>query len=283
VSAAAGEDFPTPSSLLANWRERYGTAICELSVGDGALSGWVVAPKQRAEAHAWAAERGLSTAVVCLSDFSVPPPLGFGESDRVVALYREPGADHLSTERNPGEGPVRLLAQQATAVLVQCDDGTLGWCQSAEWREAATPSSWPPLPHAPAGTPVCQEAPPLARLEEFARGMLGVPYVLGGRSRERLDCSGFTSLAMRTVAGVIVPRHSTDQLQCGVRVSKTMLAPGDWVFARMRTRGVAHVGILLENGIFHASQRHGMLVCESLDAFFEHYAFMGARRFFAPN
>lgn len=59
-----------------------------------------------------------------------------------------------------------------------------------------------------------------------ARGLLGIPYLWGGRSGFALDCSGLTQLVYR-LHGVTLPRDTGDQAKAGTAVSTSSHAAGD--------------------------------------------------------
>ena len=82
---------------------------------------------------------------------------------------------------------------------------------------------------------------------------VGTPYVYGGSSPgEGLDCSGLTYYAHH-VAGVHIPRVSTEQLRTATPVPGRQPRPGDIVFFRIAP-GEHHVGLMVDDERFvHAS------------------------------
>jgi cell wall-associated NlpC family hydrolase len=82
---------------------------------------------------------------------------------------------------------------------------------------------------------------------------VGTPYVYGGTTPgEGLDCSGLTYYAHH-VAGVQIPRVSTEQLRTATPVPGRQPRPGDMVFFRTGP-GQHHVGLMVDNDRFvHAS------------------------------
>jgi cell wall-associated NlpC family hydrolase len=88
----------------------------------------------------------------------------------------------------------------------------------------------------------------------------GVPYRIGGASRDGVDCSGFVQLTYQSLLGIELPRSTDVQVNAGVPVSQHELLPGDLVFFRTGV-GSRHVGIYLENRKFiHASSEKGVMI-----------------------
>lgn len=127
-------------------------------------------------------------------------------------------------------------------------------------------------PAAPAATPDSAElAPVRAALYARHRAWQGVPYRLGGLSRQGIDCSGFVHLTYRDLFAIDLPRHTAVQVAAGIEVSQAELLPGDLVF--FRTGNSRHVGIYIEQRTFlHASTSRGVMVSSLDDAYW-------ARRF----
>lgn len=85
---------------------------------------------------------------------------------------------------------------------------------------------------------------------EYAKTLIGVPYVYGGSTPSGFDCSGYVSYVYRAM-GYSLPRTSYSQMGCGVAVSAAELIPGDLVFFS----GGGHVGIYVgDNCYIHAPQ-----------------------------
>jgi len=57
----------------------------------------------------------------------------------------------------------------------------------------------------------------------------GVPYRLGGSSRNGIDCSGLVMVAYRDAAGIALPHKATLQAARGRRVPREQARPGDLV------------------------------------------------------
>lgn len=145
-------------------------------------------------------------------------------------------------------GPVffgcRLIAGRARGgwVPVELPDARRGWVE----RSAVA------LPGDPAPT-----------LEQRILGLLGVPYLWGGRTPAGYDCSAFVQQILRE-QGFSLPRDAADQH----RASRALrpgapLAPGDLAFFATADGRVAHVGIYLAGALF--AHARGRVTLASLD------------------
>lgn len=105
------------------------------------------------------------------------------------------------------------------------------------------------------------------RLLEHYQVWRGVPYQLGGMSRQGVDCSGFVYLAYSDLFGVMLPRTTQAQSKVGPKVNRSALAPGDLVFFRTGRR-LRHVGIVIDQQRFlHASTRRGVMISDLDDRY----------------
>lgn len=89
-------------------------------------------------------------------------------------------------------------------------------------------------------------------IANFAKGLVGKPYVFGSTGPNSFDCSGLIVYVYKQF-GISLPRTSQTQAYVGTRVSRDELMPGDLVFSN--TYGtLSHVGIYIGNGQFvHAA------------------------------
>lgn len=163
------------------------------------------------------------------------------------------GARELATELAPGCGPLGLLARAGEAQLVRARDGTLGWTLD----RLGEPTSPRPLtaPH--------EHADAAARLLAAARSWLGTPYLLGGASRDHIDCSALVQRAFVDALGLVLPKNSNDQLACagGGRRDQGVPEFGELLFIHSRRERRTHVGLTSERGtIVQASRTRSAVV-----------------------
>jgi len=92
---------------------------------------------------------------------------------------------------------------------------------------------------------------PNGNVVSIARRYLGAPYVWAASGPNYFDCSGLTMFVYRQV-GVSLPHSSRAQINCGARVSRGDLQPGDLVFFGSP---IHHVGLYIGGGqMIHAPQ-----------------------------
>ncbi len=90
----------------------------------------------------------------------------------------------------------------------------------------------------------------------IAKQYLGAPYVWGADGPNSFDCSGLTMFVYRQV-GVSLPHSSRAQINCGERVSRSDLQPGDLVFFGSP---IHHVGIYVGGGMYIHAPHTGDVV-----------------------
>ncbi|HEY8376497.1 MAG TPA: NlpC/P60 family protein, partial [Nannocystis sp.] len=168
----------------------------------------------------------------------------------------------LSTELVAGDGPVGLLARVGGWSLVRASDGTLGWT-----RARLGPRTDPPPP----ARVRCGGAEAPAALARALRRFRGAPYRLGGTTALGIDCSGLVQRAVRSALGVVLPRHSGDQLALAAPPVRALGEPGDLLFMRSADESPCHVGVVLRGArpgartLIHASSRRGLVIEEPLE------------------
>lgn len=104
---------------------------------------------------------------------------------------------------------------------------------------------------------------PVPTLEQRILGLLGVPYLWGGRTPAGFDCSAFVQQVLLE-QGIRLPRDAADQH----RVSRALRpgeAPraGDLAFFAVASGRVAHVGVFLAGALF--AHARGRVALASLD------------------
>lgn len=101
---------------------------------------------------------------------------------------------------------------------------------------------------------------------DFAKTLLGSPYVYGASGPNSFDCSGFVYYVFRHF-DVTLNRGATGQLDNGTAIERSQLRPGDLVFffdGKVSTP-VSHVGIYIgEDSFIHASTNGYEVVIHSM-------------------
>jgi lipoprotein Spr len=117
-------------------------------------------------------------------------------------------------------------------------------------------------------------------LINFVKQWLDTPYKYGGTSKSGVDCSGFSSLVMREVYGIKIPRTAQEQYNEGDKIRDSWQIPGDLVFFKnVRGQGIDHVGIYLgDNRFAHATVSTGVVVSD-LDESYYRKRYVGTCRY----
>lgn len=138
------------------------------------------------------------------------------------------------------------------------------------------------------GALIVPQYPPPASLGPnlvvVARGLIGVPYLWGGRTPFGIDCSGFTQ-RVYWLCGHVIPRDAYQQAawERFAPVDRDDLRAGDLLFFAgnedPQNRVITHVGMALGDGRFiHAAGGIGVTIMP-LDTPPYDRQFWGARRF----
>jgi cell wall-associated NlpC family hydrolase len=90
----------------------------------------------------------------------------------------------------------------------------------------------------------------------YARSRLGCRYIWAGTGPRVFDCSGFTQWCYRQI-GISLPHSSRAQINCGQRVSRANLEPGDLVFFGSP---IHHVGMYIGGGMMIHAPHSGDVV-----------------------
>ncbi|GDY21540.1 peptidase P60 [Verrucomicrobiota bacterium] len=176
-------------------------------------------------------------------------------------------------------GRLLLLLLVAVSFVVTGCETVQPARRSPARRTAPAPSSAvaarPPGPR----QPVMQITAPPSPWKTEAERWYGTPYRYGGNDANGFDCSGFTTVLYRRVAGVNLPRTSQEQFHLGRGISQDDLRPGDLVFFRSpNSSTITHVGVYIGSSYFtHASTSRGVTFNSIKESYYRNN-FHGARR-----
>ncbi|HNT29879.1 MAG TPA: NlpC/P60 family protein [bacterium] len=201
----------------------------------------------------------------------------------LLHVYEDMVSERLATQYRPDEW-LKVLAGSGKYRLVLGEDMAMGWVIEEHViydLQEGHENKWLHLqiPRGSAADADMDED----ELIRTATSYLEIPYLRGGRSRQAVDCSAFLQLVFLETAGLLLPRHSWEQKECGSSVAITdtgLWLAGDAVFGISKRSNQKHVGLCIgENQIIHASRRMGSVVIWDLDTFCKLYAIQAVRRF----
>lgn len=109
--------------------------------------------------------------------------------------------------------------------------------------------------------------PLLQKIDEW----WGTPYVLGGNSKNGVDCSFFTLDVMCDIYKVNLKRTAAEQYEQSEKIEWNNLKEGDLIFFKTEgRRRISHVGIYLANNKFaHASTSQGVTIGDLTDPYWQ--------------
>lgn len=116
------------------------------------------------------------------------------------------------------------------------------------------------------------------KLFHFIGEWYGVPYKFGGCEKNGVDCSCFANLLFKDVYGVKLERSSRDIYKMCDKIKTGELKEGDFVFFKMNSKDITHVGVYLSNNKFvHASTSKGVMVNDLNDTYYKKYFYSAGR------
>lgn len=105
----------------------------------------------------------------------------------------------------------------------------------------------------------------------------GTKYLLGGDSKEGIDCSGLTRRIYREVYGIELPRRTYEQIKIGSRIERQNLKPGDIVYFKPEGTG-SHTAVYLGETLFiNASTAKGVVISTLENTYWNKYFEFGIR------
>ena len=181
---------------------------------------------------------------------------------------------------------LRVLFKKEDQLLVQQNDLTLGWVDRKDMviKNKNLYKKWTQQFHTLGyGTKnkILMKSINEDEIIKEAEKYLGAPYLLGGRSKKGIDCSGLTQVIYKNSLNIILPRHSWDQKEIGKKVNLKNVKSGDLIFLIKKSNQHKHVGIVELNksvNLIHASLEQKKVVRQSLKEVFKKYDFVEARR-----
>lgn len=116
------------------------------------------------------------------------------------------------------------------------------------------------------------------KMYQFIYDWIGTPYRLGGNTKKGIDCSKFAAQLYEQVFNKTIGYNSRNIYSNVDKVSKSNLQPGDFVFFKIRSKNISHVGVYIgDNKFAHASTSRGVMVSDLNDAYWKRYYYNGGR------
>lgn len=114
-------------------------------------------------------------------------------------------------------------------------------------------------------------------LMQAYRDWEGTPYVLGGASKEGVDCSRFINIIFDEYFAIDLPTNTRSQLNVGDGIRSKAVRTGDLVFFKTGRQDL-HVGVAVNQGEFlHASTSNGVMISKLGNSYWRN-RFLEARR-----
>jgi lipoprotein Spr len=106
---------------------------------------------------------------------------------------------------------------------------------------------------------------------------LGTRYRYGGRTKNGIDCSDFTSILYKNAYNIDLAGSAGDIFKKSMPISKSELKEGDMVFFKIRRRRrISHVGVYLgDNKFAHATTKAGVVISDLSEPYYKKYFFKG--------
>lgn len=276
------------SWLKSKYDKKYGRAIwnihchSDLLNTEVVISGYVLLPSQKYAIQQAAASRlegkiKYHCAIEVLANINSDCRNSWGRPKTdVLNVYsrprRQPTTETawdrcLSSQVTRADQSFRIIFEHRNWLLIQLADHALGWVQTelVDVVNMNGSQKWTPLAQPQIDKPLVPRSNP-ALVIERALERVGTPYVLGGTTKLGMDCSGLVQRVYKDALGIILPKHSRDQMLIGQSVSFSHRAPGDLIFFLSRLGGRdLHVGLMYDRKrVIHASGRYGFVTVDEL-------------------
>lgn len=113
-------------------------------------------------------------------------------------------------------------------------------------------------------------------LYSFIDDWYGVPYQYAGKTKNGVDCSGFTTILLKEIYGKQLSGSSLSIYKQCTPIPKGHLQEGDLVFFKIDSKEISHVGIYLQNNKFvHATTKAGVKINDLDEEYYKKYFWGG--------
>jgi len=255
-------------------RQVYPDLVCDISIKDKTLSGYVLSEKQKKFILNELILLGVDIKenIKVLTSFKVSPLYGWGVSKlEILDVIKSPtdnwdklsprGQGKLRETQVLGKGlPFRLIYKKNGWYLSQLLDLSIGWVY--EKNIVGSKPGKKPKP-----TQFNKE-----KFISIIESYISTPYLWGGTTREGIDCSGLTQRIFLESMNLLLPKHSQNQKIFGTKIDIKNIEVGDLVFAKSINKSISHVAAYVgDNQVVHACLRLKIVSIESLRDFKKYY------------
>jgi lipoprotein Spr len=116
------------------------------------------------------------------------------------------------------------------------------------------------------------------KLYQFVYDWIGTPYRLGGDNKKGVDCSKFAYQLYDKVFNTVIGSNSRNIFSMVNPVNKEELQEGDFVFFKIKSRSISHIGVYIgDNKFAHASSSRGVMISNLNEPYWQRYYYKGGR------
>ncbi len=116
------------------------------------------------------------------------------------------------------------------------------------------------------------------KVYETAVHWLKTPYRWGGKTRKGIDCSDFACVIYDSSYNITISGDCSNIYKDVTPIKKSELQEGDFVFFKIWSKAISHVGIYLgKNKFVHASSGAGVVVSDLNEPYYRRYFFAAGR------
>lgn len=217
-------------------------------------------------------------------------PFGWGKPSRqVVDIFRCPldNFDHLTdraktrnrqTQTTLEDLPFQLIEKKKKWWLVKLADDTFGWLPAKQIKRIKDLNYWDKVKLTPKNKTIPLPYHALTKIRRIFGEFKEIPYLWGGTAKRGMDCSAFVQKIFLRLFGILLPRNSREQKNCGKFVYLKSICPLDILFFVHSTTSRHHVGVYLDKKVWHFCLDKKGLSIESFGEIKKRYRYLAARR-----
>jgi murein DD-endopeptidase / murein LD-carboxypeptidase len=115
-------------------------------------------------------------------------------------------------------------------------------------------------------------------LWKFVNEWYGTSYRYGGKDKNGIDCSAFVCKMAQEVFKKELSGSANDLYDASIKLKDNEVTQGDFVFFKIESKKISHVGMYLFNGKFiHASVSKGVIISDINETYYKKYFYSFGR------